>query len=64
MNVTKTTTYLEAKLLFTRTIPTLHPLYMALAIILFTVDERSPSPLTLLPPRGVRGEVVGTFAGV
>ena len=37
---------------------------MALAIILFTVDERSPSPLTLLPPRGVRGEVVGTFAGV
>ena len=36
-------THLDAKLLFTRTIPTLHPLYIALAIKLFMHDDRSPA---------------------
>jgi hypothetical protein len=37
----KNSTYLDAKLLFTSTIPTLHPLYIVLAIILFIADPLS-----------------------
>ena len=53
-------TYLDAKLLLTRTIPTLHPEYSALATILFTVDELSPSLLLLLRDAD-RGVVAGVL---
>jgi hypothetical protein len=44
-------TYLDAKLLLTRTMPTLHPLYIELAIKLFMADPLSLS-FEGMPPLG------------
>ena len=48
-------THLDAKLLFTSTIPILHPLYIVVAIILLANDEDSPSALDDLELESTNG---------